>query len=242
MKCYIVDDELHGIKVLQKYIYKCPELTLIGTSTDPIKGLQEISDAADIDLVFLDVDMPELSGLEISRILPKNIATIFTTAFSKYAFEAFEVSAVDFLLKPISFAKFVVAVEKVKDRQLSSTVEEYVQKAHSIFINPGVKGKVVQIHFNDIFYIEGLKNYVVIYNRTGAKHITYLTMNEIIAALPKSMFCRVHKSFVINLSLIVSIEGNQTLLVEQTRIPIGSTYKDAFMEVIAELTIKSNRK
>jgi two-component system LytT family response regulator len=242
MTCYIIDDEQPAIEALLRHAGKIPDLHVMGASTDPIAALEVIKAQHPVDLVLLDIDMPNLSGLEMAELLPANTQTIFTTAYANYAFHAFEVNAVDFLLKPISFSKFAKAVNKAQNAMKIPVAHQPEDQPFSIFINPGVRGKVIQVPLNEILYVEGLKNYVLIYTTNGGKHITYLTMSEITAALPQSQFCRVHKSFVINLRKIQSIEGNTIYLIEHIEIPLGISYKEHFNEVIATFTVKSSRK
>lgn len=248
MICYIIDDEQHAIDTLTNYIGRVPELSLTGSSTNPVEAIQILKSRTDIDIIFLDVDMPEISGIEAVELLPKDTAVVFTTAHSSYAINAFEQNAVDFLLKPIAFAKFLKSVEKVKNyldkvaKKAEPAPVEISQSQTSMFINPGTRGKVQQIYFAEILYIEGLKNYVIIYTASGGKFVTYLTMSEIASALPQNKFVRIHKSFIVNIDKIVSIDGNTINLVEQNQLPLGTSYKEHFMSVISGLIVKSQRK
>jgi two-component system LytT family response regulator len=241
MTCYIIDDEQHAIDTLSAYINRTPGFELFGSNTVPAEALQQIKSNNVIDILFLDVDMPVISGLEIVELLPPRISVVFTTGHSSYALNAFEHNAVDFLLKPISYAKFLKTTEKLeKLNQTQKTKKNEDNEQTSMFINPGVRGKVLQIHFTDVLYIEGLKNYIMIYTTNG-RYVTYLTMSEILTALPVKNFIRVHKSFIINLNKIQSIEGNSINLVEHIQLPLGVSHKDKLMQVIANLTIKSSR-
>ena len=243
MTCYIIDDEQHAIDTLIRYIDKIPELTLAGSSTSSTQAIAALKNLPAVNLIFLDIDMPDISGLEAIDLLPAQAGLIFTTAHSGYAYDAFQNDALDFLLKPISFARFTKAVNKAESwfnhKQNLQRVKE-LEKPASLFINPGTRGKVIQLKLEDIIYIEGLKNYVVIYTATD-KHITYLTLTETLAALPGSQFVRIHKSFVINLLKIKAIEGNHIEMENQITLNIGVSYKDPFMELIALATLKSKR-
>jgi len=239
MICYIIDDELHAIDTLSGYISRSPDVKLAGSDTNPIKGLQFIKNEQSIDVVFLDVDMPIISGLEIATLLPVGVSVVFTTGFSHYALNAFEVNAVDFLLKPFSYAKFLTSLEKVAAAR-KTVLKNSILEPSSMFINPGVKGKVLQIHFPDILYVEALKNYVMIYTKNG-RHITYLTMNEVLLALPVKSFVRVHKSFIVNLREVRSIDGNTIIVTEDIQLPLGISYKDQVMDIVASLTVRSSR-
>ncbi len=243
MTCYIIDDEQHAIDTLIRYIDKIPELTLAGSSTSSTQSIAALKNLPAVNLIFLDIDMPDISGLEAIDLLPAQAGLIFTTAHSGYAYDAFQNDAIGFLLKPVSFARFTKAVNKAESwfnhKQNLQRVKE-LEKPASLFINPGTRGKVVQLKLEDIIYIEGLKNYVVIYTATD-KHITYLTLTETLAALPGSQFVRIHKSFVINLLKIKAIEGNHIEIDNQITLNIGTAYKNLFMEMIDLLTLKSRR-
>jgi len=240
MNCYIIDDEQHSIETITGYILKSDKLRLAGSSTNPIQGQAEINSRDDIDLVFIDIGMPELSGLELTKLLPSKIAIIFISAYHKYAVDAFDLNIVDFLLKPISLSRFLKAIQKAE------SIKELLPKndgrnLDSLFISPGTRGKVIQLHLNQIAYIEGLKNYVIIHLLGNEKHITYLTMSEIELALPQTQFIRIHKSFIVNKVMIKSIEGNSISLNNNVQLTLGQTYRNKFREVIGLVMLKSKR-
>jgi len=239
--CYVIDDEFHAIETLVGYISKLPSLNLVGTNTNPIKAIDEITNSLPVDIVFLDVDMPELSGMDVADIISPHSSVIFTTAYPNYAVQAFEKSGADFILKPISFERFTKSVTKVqnliKSKKLS---DQHVQEEH-FFINPGVKGRMIQLSYSDIIYIEGLKNYVVIYTVDG-KFITYLSMREIEKSIPETKFARIHKSYIINIDRIKSIDGNNVILSPTLELPIGTSFKDSFINVINTKLLRSGRK
>ncbi len=243
MTCYIIDDEQHAIDSLVRCIDKSPGLRLAGSSTHVAHALTSLKGLPKVDVVFMDVDMPDISGLEAVALLPPETGIIFTTAHSDYAYDAFQSNAIDFLLKPIAFARFTKAVSKAQQqinvKQFRSpTVTKEEQS--SLFINPGVRGKVIRIKTSEIIYIEGLKNYVTLYTETG-KHITYLTLGETLTALPGNVFTRIHKSFVINLQKIDIVEGNKVMMKGNIPLTIGTAYKDQFMQLIGLTTLKSRR-
>ncbi|QKJ28329.1 response regulator transcription factor [Mucilaginibacter mali] len=253
MTCYIIDDEQHAIDTLSTYLSRVPDMELAGTATNPVAAIQSLKAHPNVDVIFLDVDMPDISGIEAIELLPKGPAIVFTTAHSNYALNAFEQNAIDFLLKPISFAKFLKSIDKIKaylgkikPEQTTTPVVPpatiAAQSQTSMFINPGTRGKVQQIYFSEILYIEGLKNYVLIYTASGGKYTTYLTMNEIMTALPEIKFVRTHKSFIVNIDKIVSVDGNSINLVEQNQIPLGTSYRENFMNIISGLIVKTQRK
>ncbi len=242
--CYVIDDEDHAVDTLVKYINKFPDLNLIGSNTNPLKAINEIRNAEHVDMVFLDVDMPELSGMEVAEIISSYTSIIFTTAHPNYALEAFEKNGSDFILKPVSFERFAKSVTKVQKLINPKPPHEHSTADEHFFINPGIKGRMIQLTYADILYIEGLKNYVVIYT-TDNKYITYLSMKEIENAIPLSRFVRIHKSFIINIDQIKSIDGNNVIMSQSTglvELPIGTLFKDNFLNIINSKALRSRRK
>jgi DNA-binding LytR/AlgR family response regulator len=241
MTCYVIDDEEHAIDTLIGYINKLPGLHLAGSNINPLEAIDEVINSTPADIVFLDVDMPELSGLDAADIISPHAAIIFTTAFPNYAVQAFEKNGADFLLKPISFERFTKSVNKVQGLIKSKKQTEQPPEDDHFFINPGIKGKVIQLSYSDIVYIEGLKNYVVIYTGTE-KHITYLSIGELEKSIPASRFIRIHKSFIINIDKIKSIDGNKVMLGQSSVLPIGHLFKDNVINMVHARTLKSGRK
>ena len=239
--CYVIDDEYHAIETLTGYISKFPGLNLIGSCINPLKAIDEITNSTQVDIVFLDVDMPELSGLDVADIISPYAAIIFTTAYPNYAVQAFEKNGSDFILKPISFERFTKSVTKVQNLIRSKKLAEQHTEDEHFFINPGVKGRMIQLSYSEIIYIEGLKNYVVIYTHEG-KFITYLSMREIEKSIPMSRFVRIHKSYIINVDRIKSIDGNNVILSQTLELPIGISFKDSFINVINSKMLRSGRK
>jgi two-component system LytT family response regulator len=241
--CYIIDDESHAIEILKGYLEKIPDLELVGTAQNPLIGFSEVL-SKNVDITFLDVDMPELSGLEVADMINKNTAIIFTTAFSNYAMEVFEKNVSDFLLKPVSFEKFIKAVNRVKSKlqtvQVIPPAPAVKEDNDYIYINPGIKGKMTKIYLKDITYIEGLQNYILIYTDDN-KYLTYLTMKEIEAGIGNRYFKRIHKSYIINLEKIVSIERGKVIIKPKIELNIGLMYKEAFFDQIKLKTINSGR-
>ena len=239
--CYIIDDEEHAIDTLVGYVDRYPGLNLVGTNINPLKAISEITNAKnDIDIVFLDVDMPQLSGLDVADMISSYSSIIFTTAFPNYAVQAFEKNGSDFLLKPISFERFTKSVTKVQNLIKSQKAAEHPADEESFFINPGAKGKVVQLKYSDILYIEGLKNYVMIYSADD-KYITYLAIQDVEKSLPESRFVRIHKSFIVNIDKIKYIDSNE-VFIQNVQLPIGRLFKDHFYDLVSAKTLKSGRK
>ncbi|SKB41295.1 LytR/AlgR family response regulator transcription factor [Daejeonella lutea] len=235
--CYIVDDESHAIETLTAYVEKVPGLVLIGSATNPLVALEEITKSVHPDITFLDVDMPQLSGIELAGLINDRTKVIFTTAFSDYAVAAFEKNASDYMLKPVSFERFLSSIKKVTDNLPASKANA---ADDHFYIKSNIKGKVIKLAFNDIVHVESIKNYLSIYTGDN-KYVTYLTMKELEKVLPENLFLRVHKSFIVNKNYIKAIDGASIQLSNNTKIPVGQTYKDILQNYISEKLIASSR-
>jgi DNA-binding LytR/AlgR family response regulator len=219
LNCIIIEDEPLAQDVLKKYISDLPSLELAGIYSDAVSAQQELH-AIKPDLIFLDINLPILSGVNFLRSLTNPPAVIFTTAYQDFALEGFELNAVDYLLKPFSFERFLKAVNKVQEKLASKPVPGSVEEA--VFIK--VDKRLVRVPFNDIHYLEALDDYV----KVVSQQKTYLTNNSLrnlYEQLPAARFLRVHKSFVVSTSMIEYIEGNYMKLADK-EIPIGAAYKD----------------
>jgi len=230
MSCIVVDDEQHAIDILVHYIGQTPMLNLIATTTNPVEALQ-ILNTQKVDLVFLDIHMPELSGIDLVKTINGKSKVILTTAYSEFALEGYELDVVDYLLKPIRFPRFLSAVQKAsKNIQGAPAIE--AEDDDYIFVKTESKGKLLKINLADIDYVEGMKNYVAIHC-SGSKTLVLATMKEIEDRLPSRQFMRVHKSFIIRIDRITGIEGNRVLLKNvKADVMIGETYKDDLMEKV----------
>lgn len=232
IQCIVVDDEQHAIDIMAHYIGQTPYLHLAGSSTNPIEALQIVA-TQKVDLVFLDIQMPELSGIDFIKAIQGKAKVILTTAYSEFALEGYELDVVDYLLKPIRFPRFLTAVQKAvklietpSENTAPSVEDDY------IFVKTESKGKLLKINFDEIDYIESMKNYVAIY-RHGQKTLVYTSMKELEERLPPRNFIRVHKSFIIPIAKITGIEGNMVRLKDVTaEILIGESYKADLMEII----------
>lgn len=227
INCIIVDDEPHAIEVLVHYVKQTPHLHLVASFTNPIEALQQLIKQK-VDLVFLDIQMPEISGIDFIRAIQGKSKVILTTAYSEFALEGYDLYVVDYLLKPIRFPRFLAAVQKAVE-QINAVTE---QEDDYIFVKTESKGKLLKINLADIDFIESMKNYVAIY-RGGQKTLVYTSMKELEERLPKKQFIRVHKSFIIPISGITGIEGNLVRLKNtKAEILIGENYKPELMEII----------
>lgn len=233
INCLIIDDEQHAVDILAHYMSQAPHLHLVKATIDPHEAL-EVTRQRPVDLVFLDVQMPEISGLDFIKKIDNKIKVIFCTAYSEFAFAGYENDVVDFLMKPIAFPRFVKAVQKATNLIAANyqfPAAEEVEDDY-IFVKSEYKGKMIKINLEDIDYIEGMKNYVAIY-RGKEKIMALLNMKDLEERLPKRKFMRVHKSFIIALNRVTVIEGNMVVLQNITAsVPLGELYKQAFMERI----------
>ena len=232
IRCLVVDDEQHAIDIIAHYIRQTAYLELVSSTTNPVEALQTVV-TQNIDLVFLDVQMPELSGIDFVKAIKGKAKVILTTAYSEFAIEGFELDVVDYLLKPIRFARFLTAVQKaLKDVTEKTPDTESTADENYIFVKTESKGKLLKINLADIEYIEGMKNYVAVY-RNAQKTLVYTNLKDLVNHLPLRQFIRVHKSFIIPINRITGIEGNQILLKNVTaEILIGENYKADLMEII----------
>ncbi|MEJ5995153.1 LytTR family DNA-binding domain-containing protein [Pedobacter sp. Du54] len=236
IRCIVVDDKPLAIDVIKHYISKVPSLTLSFSTVNPLEALNKVIQG-EVDLVFLDIQMPELSGLQFMKIVKGKCLVVLTTAYAEYALEGYDNDAIDYLLKPVSFERFYKAVEKVQltlsglaetNRQSTSAATKEKEVSH-IFVK--TEHKLVRINVADILYIEGLQNYVMIYTITD-KVISLQTMKKTEDQLPADQFIRIHKSFIVAVNKIISIERNRVSIGDKT-IAVGEVYREAFYQAIA---------
>jgi len=231
IKCIIVDDELHGVNLLKSHINQVSFLELEYTTTNPLEAINKII-TEKIDLVFLDIHMPQMSGLEFVQTINGKSKVILCTAYAEYALEGFEHNVVDYLLKPISFPRFLRAAQKAKHIIEQENPKEAGAADDFIFVKTEQKGKMVKVDFADVLYIESMGNYVRFVSISG-KVVALFTMKEVQSILPQQRFLRVHNSYIVNLDLVTGIEGNElTIKNVAPKIPIGVTYKDAVLTAL----------
>jgi DNA-binding LytR/AlgR family response regulator len=240
VRCYVIDDESHAIKVLADYILKTAGLELMGTSTNPLESLEIFRNQGYADITFLDIDMPQLSGLDVAGLIQLNTKIVFTTAFSHHAVEAFEKEALDYMVKPVSYTRFLKCINKLLSNNKENNEKITLKNDEYFFIQSETKGKMIKLKIPDILYIEGLKNYLRIETIDG-KYITYLTLKEIEDKLPSENFIRVHKSYIVNLEKIKAITGNQIEIEKNRLVTIGPGYKEAFFLKLNNRLLKSKR-
>ena len=236
MNVIIVDDEPLAIDVLETYIEQMPKLNVVGRCTNALEA-NELLRSEDVDLMFLDIQMPQITGIDLLKSLNDPPMVIFTTAYPNYALEGFELNAIDYLLKPISLDRFMKAVNKAQE-QFDLQQQQYESSASGDgddeFFFVKADKKLIRVRFRDILYIEGLKDYVIIRLEEG-RVITLQTMKSLEAKLPSNMFRRIHRSYIVSIDKINALVGNMVELTEkgQTKhLPVGKNYRDALLELV----------
>lgn len=242
IRCIAVDDEAYAANILADYINKVPFLELVGTTTSPIEAINWVQEGR-VDLVFLDIQMPELTGIQFLKICGKKCKVILTTAYPEYALEGFEHDVIDYLLKPIPFDRFLKAVHKAQNLMLSKDTslsqpaaapQQAVPKGTTdyMFVKGESKNKFLKVDYSDILFVEGLKNYVSIY-LPGQRLVTYQSLTDLAEELPQPPFYRVHRSYIISIDKVNMIDGN-IIYIGDKSIPVGETYREGFLSMIRE--------
>lgn len=219
INCLIIDDEPASQDVLKKFISDISWMEIKGICNNAIEAI-EIVEKERIDVLFLDINMPKLSGLSFYKSLHNPPLVIFTTAYSEYAVDGFNLNAVDYLLKPFSFDRFYQSVEKVRNIVNKNSNQLVLKSDKKLFL----------VQLDDILYVESLGDYIKVHT-SNQNLVVYKTMNAISNSLPENKFFRVHKSFIINLEKISYVEGNQ-IAIDNNKIPIGQKYKSIFLDTI----------
>ncbi len=233
----IIDDEPLARNIIVEYAKKIPSLTIVGECGDAIYA-HEIIQSRQIDLLFLDINMPKLSGIEFIKSLKNPPLVIFTTAYSEYALDGFELKAIDYLKKPFSFERFCNAYFRAEELLLlkQSSIRKEVNEKIQEYLFIKSDKKTIKVKISDINYIEGLGDYIKLYTN-DKKIVTNLSMKKIEALLPENKFYRIHKSFIIALDKIDSIEGNLVKLTN-IRLPVGNSYRQNFMLYIKDFLVE----
>jgi DNA-binding LytR/AlgR family response regulator len=230
LKCVIIDDEPLAIDVIAGHIAQTPFMCLTQKFTHSVKAFEYLSENR-IDILFIDIQMPDLSGIELVRNLEYKPAIIFTTAFDKYAMDGFKVEAVDYLLKPVDYPEFLKAAEKAKQWILvKNKVLNIKSDKEFLFIKS--EYKLIRIELNTIKYIEGMSEYVRIHREQAKSIMSLLTLKSLEEQLPEDQFMRVHKSYIVNLKKITEIESNVIVCGDGITIPVSKLYKDKFQDYI----------
>lgn len=233
MNCVIIDDEPLAREGMANYVREIDFLQLTGTCENPVE-LMKLLDKHPVDLVFLDIQMPKMNGIDFLKIVQKPPMVIITTAFPTYALEGFQLNVLDYLLKPITFDRFFKSANKAKDyHQLITNAvapgpNKTEQGTDHFFIK--CSSKYEKIYFDDILYVEGMQNYVTIYTRKG-KYVTLLYLKHLEENLDRKSFIRVHKSYIVSIHKIEGIEGNE-IFIQSYKIPISRNYREQVIEQV----------
>jgi len=236
LKCIIIDDEPIARKILQEFVEEIDYLELIGEAENPLKAMLLLNDN-DVEIVFLDINMPKINGIDFLKNLKTKASIIMTTAYVEYAVEAFGLDVLDYLVKPISFDRFLRACNKAKEiRELKKTTHFQPTKANDHFFIK-CDSQIEKVFYNDLVYAEAMLNYVMLYT-SSKKMMVYVTIKSLEEQLPSDVFIKVHKSFIVNINKIKSIEGN-ILDMGNEKITISQSLREKVMtEILKDKMIK----
>ncbi|MBL4675687.1 MAG: response regulator transcription factor [Mucilaginibacter sp.] len=240
ISAYVIDDEFFAVDLLTDYIRKTPGLELAGSTTNPLTGLEQLTTSSSApDIIFVDLEMPQLHGLSLAKMLPQQSKIVFTTSHRNFGPEAFETGAVDYLLKPFTYERFLSCVSKIRK---GSTNEEFQKAAEpsSFFVKADIKGKLVRVMAKEIFYISSELNYVNIHLATE-KIKAYLTMGEILEQLPGDQFIQTHRSFIVNIDRVRILEPGLLRLDNHVAVDIGPKFKEQLLQKLGSRLIVSHR-
>jgi DNA-binding LytR/AlgR family response regulator len=232
INCLIIDDEPIARQGLQEYVAEIEFLQLIGQAENPLRATEFLNQQP-IDLLFLDIEMPKINGIDFLKTLKKPPMVIFTTAYPDFALKGFELDILDYLLKPISFERFLKAVHKARDLKIlqqQATDNQTVNQLDFFFVK--CDNKFEKVFYNELLYVESLQNYVILHTQ-AKKIITYLTLKSLEDTLPENQFIKVHKSYLVALAKIEQIEGNQ-IIIQQQKIPISRILRESVMQKILQ--------
>ena len=234
INCAIIDDEPLAAGLLKSYALKTPFLNLVGTYGSALEAMKELRDNP-VQLLFLDIQMPELSGIEFAKILPADTKVIFTTAFQQYALEGYKVSALDYLMKPISYDDFLKAANKALDWFSVSQRQQTAVLDRFMFVKSDYK--LIRVALDDILYIEGLKDYVRFYLEDGTKIMSLMNMKKLEDYLPRPEFLRTHRSYIVHMPKSRQVDRLR-IVFDDTFIPISDSYKEDVQQYFDQHTLQ----
>nr|WP_199156189.1 LytTR family DNA-binding domain-containing protein [Pedobacter sp. ASV2] len=243
LKCIVIDDDIHAINGIKDYISTLSNIQLTHAYTDPLQALTEISSGGIVDIIFMDIDMPMISGIELSKaIRHKTNKLIFTTSHSKYAYEAFEMHANAYLLKPYTFARFAETINRLFPKTPSIAATSLKQDEDYFFVrNKNERNNLIKIRYSDIIAVESLQNYIRIYT-VDETIVTYIALSEIKVILKDlPYFIQAHRSFIIAKKYIEQIEGYTLKMTNNLTVTIGIRFREEILQYIREKTIKTSR-
>ena len=232
IKTLAIDDEPYALKQMADYILKTPFLELSGACSNAFEAMDFMASHA-VDLIFIDINMPEMSGMDFAKTLPSDTNIIFTTAYSQYAVESYKVDAIDYLLKPISYEDFLRSATKAQ-KYILQNQDKQIEKAGKDHFFVNSDGKTLKINLNEIDYIESMSEYVKIFLNNKTQVVTLLRLKNLEAFLPQKSFMRVHRSYIVNLHNITTIERNRIVFYGNIYIPVSEQYKTDFKKYIDE--------
>ncbi len=221
IKCIIIDDEPLAIQVIESHLKEFSNIELVGTYNNPIDAFNAI-DSNDIDIAFLDINMPKMNGLDFIKNIESNPYFIITTAYREYAVECFDLDVLDYLVKPIPFARFLKSINKLTQQLYIDKADTTIANNDKSYIFLKVDKKLVKVKFENVLYIESLKDYIKVFTTTG-DYLVHKTLTSITEELPSNQFIRIHRSFTIALDKIDAVEGN-SVLIKNKRVPFGRKY------------------
>lgn len=236
IRCIAIDDEPLALQQMVIYIEKTPFLEVVGSFDNALSALDFLQHEQ-VDLMYVDINMPDLSGVDFVKSLSQPPKVIFTTAYRDYALEGFKLDAADYLLKPISYADFLTASEKTRVRYFSEAEASQHIQTNEEFLFIKSEYKIVKIAYSDILYIEGMREYVRIFIKDSKAVMTLMSMKKMEEHLPKSHFMRVHRSYIVNLNRVSVIE-RMRIVFDKVYIPVSDQYKDAFQKFIDQKFLK----
>ncbi len=231
IRCIAIDDEPLALKQISDYVIKTPYLELIGQFDSAVQSLSFLQDNK-VDLMFVDINMPDLSGMDFVKSLHKAPGVIFTTAYSEYAIEGFRVDAIDYLLKPIGYKDFLKSAEKAKNRLKAELTENTRIERNEKFLFIKSDYKILRIELSHIKYIESMREYLRIHIENQTPVMTLMRMKNMEKFLPDNDFMRVHRSFIVNLNKITTVERNRIIFDKNVYIPVGEQYKSQFQQFV----------
>lgn len=229
MTCIAIDDEPLALEIIQRFASKVQSLELVATFQNPVEAVEFLQEQP-VDLIFLDIQMPDLSGMQFIQSLSVRPLIIFTTAYAQYAIDSYELDAVDYLLKPILFDRFLKAVNKAQKSVQQHSPEAAEPSENYLFVKSDTR--YFKVNYEDILYIEGMRDYVALHT-PQKKILTLMSMTKMLEKLPARMFMRVHKSYIIGLQHITLVQSSR-VLIGDTEIPISNSYREDFLAFIEE--------
>ena len=229
IKCIIIDDEPLAAEVIETHLKEFPNMELLSKFTNPLEALS-IIESGEIDVVFIDINMPKMNGLDFIKSIDKSPYFVITTAYREYAVESFDLDVLDYLVKPVPFTRFLKSINKISHKFITDKSDDATPAAEKSFIFLKVDKKLIKIKFEDIFFIESLKDYIKVFTKSG-DYLAHKSLSGITEELPSNQFLRLHRSFTVALDKIQALEGN-SVMVSDKRIPIGRKYINHAKDVI----------